>query len=787
MMLDKEIRYSGWPVKDEKKEIYLGAGMAEDITERRRSEQSASRIKNIFDRSMNEVYAFDDATLKILEVTRGAKENLGYAVDEFKQMTFPDIAPEFTTGLFYERITSLRNREKDVITISTVLKRKNGSVYPAEIHLQLIDRDSSPLFVAFASDISARIRQEKQLIENERRYKSLYEDSHCVMVLIDPETGELVDVNSSACTFYGYSREAMLKLKIYDINTLSMGEVKAKMQQAKSEGRTHYIFDHRLSDGTIKKVEVYCAEIEIRERKLLYSIVHDITSRVKAEKALSESEEKYHSMMAAMDDLVYICSADYRIEYMNPAMIRRTGYDATGKFCHKVLHDKDRMCPWCVNDIIQQGKSSGGSIKSPKDDRYYHVSNVPIRRPDGSISKMAIYRDITEIKQVEKEKKRLESQLFQAQKMRSIGALAGGIAHDFNNILFPITGYTEMTIGDLPEDSNLKDNLIEVLKAANRAKELVHQILAFSRQDDSEKGLLKIQLIVKEVLKLLRASIPANIEFKQQIDKSCDPIIANPTQMHQVVMNLCTNAYHAMEETGGCMTLSLKEVDMDSDDRTFLSGLIPGPHVLLSVSDTGHGMDHAVMKHVFEPYFTTKEQGGGTGLGLSTVHGIVKSCGGDIRVFSEPGKGSTFDVYLPRVENNGVKPETVSTQQIPKGSERILLVDDESQLVQMEKKMLEGLGYDVRERVCSLEALETFRASPDKFDLVISDMDMPNMTGVELSRELMKIRPDIPVIICTGSSRLISDEKAKKLGIKGYIMKPVLKNDMARVIRQALN
>jgi CheY-like chemotaxis protein len=370
--------------------------------------------------------------------------------------------------------------------------------------------------------------------------------------------------------------------------------------------------------------------------------------------------------------------------------------------------------------------------------------------------------------------------------MEAIGTLAGGIAHDFNNILFPMVGFAEMALEDTPVDSPLRDYLNEILQGTKRAGDLVKQILTFSRQADQEIKPLKVQLIIKEVLKLIRSSLPSTIEIKQYISTKCGLVMADATQIHQIAMNLVTNAYHAMEETSGKLEVTLKEIELGSDDLRDPS-MIPGSYVCLTVADTGIGMDKAVLDRIFDPYYTTKEKDKGTGLGLSVVHGIVKSYDGDISVYSEPGKGTAFHVYLPVIKMHVATEEAEVVTPIQKGSERILLVDDEDQIIRMEKQMLKRLGYHVTTRTSSLDALEAFRAVPDNFDLIITDMTMPNMTGVKLSQKLLAIRPDMPIIICSGFSEQIDDERAKAIGIRGFIMKPVVKSELAKKIREVLD
>ena len=380
-----------------------------------------------------------------------------------------------------------------------------------------------------------------------------------------------------------------------------------------------------------------------------------------------------------------------------------------------------------------------------------------------------------------------ERQLQQVMKLQAIGTLAGGIAHDFNNILFPIVGYTELTMDDIPEDSQARQNLVEILKATNRAKELVQQILTFSRQTGQERNPLKVQFLIKEALKLLRATIPSTIEIEININEACGSIMGDPTQIHQVIMNLCTNAYHAMQETGGKLEVTLKEVDISYEKSVERVGMKVGRYVELKVEDGGHGMEPEVLERIFEPYYTTKEQGKGTGLGLSVIHGIIKNHGGDITVASQPGKGTTFIVYLPVIDGIDIEMEPIEEPAATHGHERILLIDDEKQIIDIEQQILERLGYKVTPKTDSEEALEEFAALPDKFDLVITDMTMPKMTGDQLARKMMDIKPDIPVILCTGFNETITEEKALAMGIDRFVMKPIVKDELASTIRTVLD
>ena len=394
-------------------------------------------------------------------------------------------------------------------------------------------------------------------------------------------------------------------------------------------------------------------------------------------------------------------------------------------------------------------------------------------------------REIRERKQFEEEKKKLEAQLIQAQKMEAIGTLAGGVAHDFNNILSAVIGYTEIALDDAEKGSLLERNLRGVLQAGKRAKNLTKQILTFSRQAELELKPVQVKMVAEEALKFLRASLPTTIDISQDL-ASDSLIMGDPTQIHQLLMNLCTNAGHAMKENGGILEVILADVELDSNFIAQHPGTIAGPHLKLIVSDTGPGMTTEILERIFDPYFTTKDKGEGTGLGLSVVHGIIKSNAGNITVYSEPGKGSTFNVFFPVIEKE-MRAEAAAEELLPTGNEKILFVDDEPTIVEITNQMLKRLGYDVVTRTASNEALDLFKVQPEKYDLVITDMTMPGMMGDELAGELMQIRPDIPVILCTGFSQRITEKKAKHLGIKAFLMKPLVMRSLAVTIRKVLD
>jgi PAS domain S-box-containing protein len=488
---------------------------------------------------------------------------------------------------------------------------------------------------------------------------------------------------------------------------------------------------------------------------------------------------------------IFQATIDGRIISANSAFARILGYESPGEVLDTV---KDM-----ARQLYVHPERRAEFVREMNEHGMIKEQEVQFFRKDTSIASIIIngravqdgrgnilyyegsIQDITD-------RKLLESQLRQAQKMEAIGTLAGGIAHDFNNILSAVLGYAEMAQREPKVSDRLMRYHEQIYKAGGRAKDLVKQILAFSRQSDEELRPLAISPIIKEVLKLLRASLPSTIKIHHDIQSDPDTVIADPTQIHQILLNLCTNAAHAMSDGKGELIVSLSPVEINPRDASNINhGLTPGMYLQLSVSDTGHGIDPGIMDRIFDPFFTTKKPGEGTGMGLSVVHGIVKSYNGAITVESKVGEGTTFHIYLPLLMETEGKSAVEAPVRIIGGKECILFVDDEEALVQLGKGMLSRLGYEVIGRTSSPEALELFRARPNRFDIVITDMTMPNMTGIELAREIMHIRPSVPVVLCTGFSEAITPEKAKAMGIKEFIMKPILQRQIAAAIRRAIN
>jgi PAS domain S-box-containing protein len=517
---------------------------------------------------------------------------------------------------------------------------------------------------------------------------------------------------------------------------------------------------------------------------------------------IKKSEQQYRLLADNISDVIWVMDlSTQKISYVSPSVERLHGFTPT----EYMALDLDNILPpeshQRALDIIADELSKGtihtaDPFRSRTLQLEHYCKNGSaiwieltasfLRNKIGEvIGILGVSRDFSERKKAGAEKKILESRLRQAYKMEAIGTLAGGIAHDFNNILSAVIGYTELALEDAEEDSQIHSNLQGVFIAGNRAKDLVAQILTFSRQADHEFRSVQVNIVVKEAIKLLRATLPSTIEIKQNIT-SKSSTRGDPTQIHQVLMNLCTNAEHAMMDTGGQLSVNLDDVAINSEFEGGRLDISPGAYLRLEISDTGHGMTVEVKERMFDPFFTTKEKGKGTGMGLSVVHGIIKSHQGAISVKSEVGRGTTFEVFLP-ISQNVVKIKTDAVDEIPTGNEHILLVDDEKSLVDLGCKMLERLGYSVESSTSSIAAFEMFKTRSAEFDLVITDMTMPNLTGDKLAGKLLKIRADVPIILCTGFSERISEERAKKLGIKEYILKPIVMNKLAETVRSVLD
>ena len=629
----------------------------------------------------------------------------------------------------------------------------------------------------------------KALKDSEKKYRELADSLPQIIFESDME-GHLVYVNQNALTLFKYTREQFDKgINFFDV--IAPGDHDWLLQNVQRVIDNKSIADVEYtalrSDNTTFPVLVHANLItENGKLKGFRGLLIDITKR----RTLESELKKRALALDHSSDTILITDINGIITYVNPAFEKITGYP-----CKKALGKNPKILKSGQHDpsfyrelweTISNGKTWAGRLINRKKDGTHYTEDAtisPVFSDKGQIiNYVAVKRDVTE-------QLKLEIRLRQSQKMESIGTLAGGIAHDFNNILFPILGYTEMMLDDIPADNPFQSKLNKIYKSALRARDLVQQILTFSRQEKGELKLMEMQPVIKEALKMIRSIIPTTIEIKQDLQPDCGAVTADPTQIHQIVMNLATNAYHAMEEDGGDLGVRLKQVEFEESDL-FNPDLKPGQYACLRISDTGRGMDKELKKKIFDPFFTTKEVGKGTGMGLSVVHGIVTEMKGAIHVYSESERGTEFHVYLPLAkpaEKQQVSGSGNIETPIQFGTEHILIVDDENAIIGMEKDMLKRLGYKVTSHTSSMEALEAFRAAPDAFDLVITDLSMPDISGDKLSSKINSIRPGIPVLLCTGFSETMSEEKAASLGIKGFLLKPIVMKDFSYKIREVLD
>jgi len=510
-----------------------------------------------------------------------------------------------------------------------------------------------------------------------------------------------------------------------------------------------------------------------------------LRKKQKAEEALSESEEKYKKLVEHANDAIFIAQDGFII-FPNPKTYEITGYsenDLKKIPFHEMIHSDDREM------VVERHKSRLEGENPPSTYSFRIVTsenkvkwvqlNTTAITWEGRPGTLNIIRDITL-------EKKNEARLHQSHKLEAVGTLVGGVAHDFKNILSIILGNVHLALDDVPEQHPARFSLEEIETASLRAEDVVHQFLSFSRKSELKKKPINIHSIVNESIRLLRASIPTTIEIQTAIQDDTVAINADPTQIHQVLINLCTNAAHAMEEKGGILSVGVTNLEVDNETSVQYHDLKPGRYVQLTVSDNGSGIDPKSMGRIFDPYFTTKEPGKGTGMGLSVVHGIVKNHDGVISAYSEPGEGTTMKVLFPVIKKEPVKEDLVSDD-LPKGNERILFIDDEESIVNMAHRILERLGYQVEGNTDSVKAMELFRSDPYRFDLIITDMTMPGLTGDRLVKEALAIREDTPIILCTGFSERINGDRAKKAGIKKYIEKPLKKRELSKAVREALD
>jgi len=786
------IDFSIKPVRDENNNVVLLIPEGRDITERKHAEDvltaSEARYRKLYE-SMMDAFVCVDMDGRITEFNEVYYKMLGYEPAELRKLTYFDITPENWHAIEAEIIEKQAMARGYTDLYEKRYRRKDGTVFPIEITTYLIrdDQGNPNGLWGIIRDITDRKRAEETLRKSEELYTSLVNTIPDIIVRTDL-SGRILFVNDYALEISGYGREEIEGQNMLMFISPEDWDRVTKNAVLMMDGRlVPQEYQLVMKDGRKLPFEINGDALRNEDGTPygLVNVCRDISER-------KQAEEKFSTVfMMAPDGISITRMRDGLILDINLGFQKISGWERSELLGRSALDTNIWIDP-ADRALLVEELQTGRDVLQ----REFHFRRKDCSLGIGIYSARSIQiagesyilfvmRDITDRRRLEEERQKLEQQLIQSQKMESLGTLAGGIAHDFNNILTPIIGFAELVIDDFSKGSLTHAHLSEILTAANRASDLVSQILTFSRKSETVYSPLAIRTIIKESLKLLRSVIPSTIEIRHDLAES-GLVMSNPTQIHQVIMNLCTNASQAMGEEGGVMEVSLHKVNLDQETATSLD-INPGAYLRLMVSDTGHGIPPEIMERIFEPYFTTKEVGHGTGLGLSVVHGIVKSHRGTIICRSVLKEGTTFEVYLPEIESEKKVEGQFEKESIPTGTERILFIDDEAALTRLAEDMLKKLGYKVTTKTNSVEAFDLFKERPHEFDLVITDMTMPGLTGDRLAQKTMEIRPDIPVILCSGYSEHISEEKAKAIGIREFVMKPLGTKKFAETIRTVLD
>ena len=782
-----------------------------DITERKQAEeamrQSEERFRHLVEGSIQGIMLHRDG--KPIFANQAYAEMYGYDSPEDilgVENIFQDIiAPEDRARL--QQYFQARMRGEPAPTHYTCRGvRRDGTYIWVDNIITVVTWKGETTIQCTVVDISERTQAEAALQRSEAQHRALVEGSLQGITIIAQE-GMCLFANQAFATMYGWATpegvvgQSILQFVAPHEHPRITSYLAARLRGETAPGR--YEFQGCKQDGTLVWAEALVSQIEWEGCPAHLFTCIDITERKQAEEALRASEELNRRIVEAVPGGITQVSPEGSIVRANAEAARILGlvYDDllqrfVADFALQTIWEDGSPCAVedypvtkCLATHQPQSATTIGVRRPDGTVSWAVFTAIPLRDPTtgGVTGAVVTFLDITERKRAEEDRQRLEEQLHQGQKMEALGTLSGGIAHEFNNILAVIIGFTELAIYALPATHPACRHLQAVLLAGNRAKDLVQQILAFSRPSERDRKPVQVAQVIQEALALLRATLPTTIEIRQHFPVHEGTVLAHRNQLHQVIMNLCTNAEYAMRQTGGILEIGLDTVDFPHDFTAPHRTLPPGAYVCLTLRDTGQGMTPDIVEHIFEPFFTTKGVGEGTGMGLAIVHGIVTSHGGAITVESTPGQGTTFTIYLPRIANTAPAETNAPAEGIRHGKGRILFVDDEEMLAHVGQKLLTHLGYDAVACTSSLDALETFRAAPQRFDLVITDQTMPAMTGVTLVAELRRIRPDIPIILCTGFSHLINAEKAQALGVDAFVMKPGVTQELAVTIQQVLD
>ena len=760
-------------------------GRCIEITKRKQAEDELRRTSALLDMIVdsipNMIFLKDARELRFVRFNQAGEDLLGYSREDLLGKSDYDFFTREQADFFTEKDReALCGRRVVDIPEEPLLTADKGTRILHTMKVPLFDANGEPEYLlGISEDITERKRAEMELLREKLFTEKLLESLPGIFFLYD-STCHLKRWNKAHETATGFSADELRDWYIPDWHeTPEDAAVGMALVKSVLETGVGGAFETTLvnKEGRFVPYLISITRLLVPDGPaMMMGVGIDITER-------KQAEELYRTLTDSLQSGVFIVQ-DKKLQFVNPHIPAYSGYsenELIGRDTFNFVHPEDHALLRLNAIDMLKGKRTNPyeyRIIDRKGNIKWLMETVRSITYKGKLAVLGNTMDVTERYQ-------MESLFRQTQKMEAVGTLAGGIAHDFNNILAAIIGYTELVKGKL-QQRELHHYLEQVLRASERAKNLVTQILAFSRKADKEIKPVDISSLTTEALRLLRATIPSTIEIRQEITQEVCEVLADPIQLHQVIMNLCTNAAHAMRERGGVLEVSLSKAEITPEMLPLYPDLNPGPYVKLRVNDTGTGIRPDVMGKIFDPFFTTKKVGEGTGLGLSVVYGIVKECGGAVAVQSELGKGSKFSIYLPAIEHGAeLTGEPAST--IPGGKERVIFVDDENILAEMGREMLEGLGYEVIAATSSASVLEIFRAQPDRFDLVITDMTMPGMTGKELATELLGIRSDIPIILCTGYSEIISEDEAKSMGVREFATKPLNLRSMAELVRKALD
>jgi len=786
--------------------------LEEEAARSKRSEstvrESEERFRRLFD-TMTEGMVLIDQGGQIMQANPAAERILGLKRSEIEGRSYispdweilrPDGSPMPSEEMAGPRAMKEKRPVRDV---TMRVKRPDGSTSWINVSASPLSDETGDLvgIVGTFADITKHKRAEEEL-RKERSTAQRYLDLAGTIFVAISTKGEVTLINQKGCEVLGYEAEEIVGRNWFENFTPEwLQEDLLPVSEALLDGDAESAEYHEnpvLTKGGEERVIAW-HNIVLRDDdgRIVghLSSGEDVTEYKRVEAALRESEERLTTILESARDGIFMISFNTgERQYVNQAMADMLGYTKDELLKRRFQDDVDPETVAMFGDIGRGMIATKEAVRgieyemAKKDGSSLSVSTTlaPLTDTQGRIADVVgIMRDISDRKRAEEERLRLETQLQQAQKMEAIGTLAGGISHEFNNILGIIMGNTELAIGDVPDGNPARECLEEIQQASLRARDVVRQILSFSRHSLYERKPIAAAGIVEETLKLLRASIPASIDIHQDLTAQNDTIVADQAQIGQIVMNLCTNSAQAMSE-GGVLNVNLVNATLPAGSGESSAAEQAGEYLKLTVKDSGHGIDPENMDRIFDPYFTTREIGEGSGLGLSVVNGIVRRHGGRTVIKSKSGIGTTVDVYLPLVEEQvagHVEEQEVSLT----GSERILFVDDEQGLVNAYGSMLRDLGYDVTSETDPEKALAVFREQFENIDLVITDMTMPQMNGDKLTREITKIKPGIPVILCSGYSDLFTEDEASEIGISALSVKPVVKRDIAKTIRSLLD